>query len=373
MTAGQSGSVTAVRRPALVLVLAAVLALPAAAGASRVDHRQVIGTHNSYKLETSPAEQAEHDRLVGVPGDYAASLAYSHRAIGDQLGRQAVRALELDLFADPAGGRYAHPLARRMAGLGPLEDPAWREPGTKVMHIADTDYATSCVTLVRCLGEIETYLASRPGHPPIPVLLELKRSDPRIVAQGGVVAPRWDVPERLDALDREIRSVLEPSQLLTPDDVRRGAPTLEAAVLRRGWPEADGKVLLLLDNEPGEVRDAYRRGRRSLQGRVLFTNAEPGAPDAAFLKRNDPSGAGAAEIRGLVRKGYLVRTRSDLPLSTVRSGSTALLRAAVASGAHVVSTDFPEPGMSARHGTSFVGRLPGDTTARCNRVVRRCP
>jgi hypothetical protein len=69
-----------------------------------------------------------------------------------------------------------------------------------------------------------------------------------------------------------------------------------------------------------------------------------------------------------------VRTRSDLPLETVISGDTTQLRAALASGAQLVSTDFPEVGMSARYGSDFVAELPRGRVARCNPVnaPRRC-
>jgi hypothetical protein len=104
---------------------------------------------------------------------------------------------------------------------------------------------------------------------------------------------------------------------------------------------------------------------------VIFTNSTPGQPDAAFIKRNDPVGANTAQIQDLVRAGYLVRTRSDLPLSTVTSGDTTMLDAALRSGAHVVSTDFPEVGMSARYDSDFVARLPVGGPARCNPVNAR--
>ena len=52
----------------------------------------------------------------------------------------------------------------------------------------------------------------------------------------------------------------------------------------------------------------------------------------------------------------------------MRSGDTAMLEAALASGAHLISTDFPEAGMSARYGSDFVARFPDGSTARCNPV-----
>jgi hypothetical protein len=130
-------------------------------------------------------------------------------------------------------------------------------------------------------------------------------------------------------------------------------------------------VLFLLDNDPGPIRTAYTAGRPNLEGRVIFTNSRAGQPDAAFIKRNEPRDANTAQIQELVRAGYLVRTRSDIPLATVTSGDTAMLEAALASGAHVISTDFPEVGMSARYNSDFVARMPDGGTVRCNPVSAR--
>ena len=69
-----------------------------------------------------------------------------------------------------------------------------------------------------------------------------------------------------------------------------------------------------------------------------------------------------------MRSGYLVRTRSDLPLSTVLGGDDTQLEAALASGAQLISTDLPEVGMSARYDSDFVSRLPDGGPARCNPV-----
>ncbi len=284
-----------------------------------------------------------------------------------------MRGLELDLFPDPAGGLYAEPLVRKRLGTGPLPDPAWRQPGVKVLHIADLDYNTTCVRLVTCLEQVEAYSDANPGHVPLAVLLELKQSDRRAVAQGGVVAPPWDATA-LDGLEAEIRSVLGEDDMITPDEVRRPGLTLEESVRRYGWPSLEdsrGKVVLLLDNDPGAIRNAYIAGRPSLEGRVIFTNSRAGQPDAAFIKRNEPRGTNTAQIQDLVRQGYLVRTRSDVPLQTVTSGDTTMLDAALRSGAHVISTDFPEVGMSSRYGSDFVARMPDGGTIRCNPVNAR--
>ena len=346
---------------------------PAGTGPVRMNELQVIGTHNSYKREISEAEQSAYEAAINTPGDYDQFLAYSHAPLPQQLGGQQVRGLEIDLFGDPEGGLYADPLVRQAVGAGPLTDPAWQAPGIKVLHVADVDYETTCVRFVTCLEQVRDWSAANPGHVPLLIMLELKRSDSRVVAAGGVVAPPWD-GAALDGLDAEIRSVFDDSQLITPDDVRRPGLSLEQSVLRYGWPmlaNSRGQVAFLLDNDPGPIRDAYRAGRPNLEGRVLFTNSRRGFPDAAFIKRNEPRGANTAQIQELVRAGYLVRTRSDVPLTTVLSGDTTQLQAALESGAQLVSTDFPVPGMTARYGSDFVARLPTGGVARCDPVNAR--
>jgi hypothetical protein len=168
----------------------------------------------------------------------------------------------------------------------------------------------------------------------------------------------------LDALDAEIRSVFSPSEMIVPDQVRGRYATLPEAVSHGGWPtlsEARGKVVFLLDQK--NVTALYVAGHPALAGRVLFTNADPGQPDAAFVEEND----GAPEaIAALVRQGYLVRTRADADTKEGRSGSTLQRDAALRSGAQMVSTDYPwfEPARWSGYSVS----LPARAVARCNPV-----
>src|SRR5205814_6246114 len=90
-------------------------------------------------------------------------------------------------------------------------------------------------------------------------------------------------------------------------DVRGKHETLQEAVLQDGWPELDwarNKVVFLLDQE--RVTPLYIAGHPSLTGRMMFTNATPGSPDAAFVKVNN---AASSEIPELVRKGDRKSTR----------------------------------------------------------------
>ena len=342
---------------------------PQVAGSSlRLNQLQVVGSHNSYHRELSPNEQKVQQQQN--PG--SVDLWYSHAPITQQLEDQNVRSLELDLFPDPQGGLYTYPLIRKLTGQGPLTDPAMAQPGIKVMHIPDFDYNTNCDTFVLCLRQGKTWSDQHPNHVPIAINLELKQSDPNVVAAGGVKAPPWDAAN-LDSVDTEIRSVFSADELLSPDDVRKPGLTLEQSVLTKGWPKLNsvrGQVMFYFDNGgPGEIRDLYTAGKPNLEGRAAFTRGPEGAPDAAVTEVNDPRGANQAEIQRLVTKGYLVRTRSDEPLATIRDKDYSRLGIALASGAQWVTTDFPVAGMAARYDSDFVAKLPGHTPVRCNPVT----
>ena len=97
---------------------------------------------------------------------------------------------------------------------------------------------------------------------------------------------------------------------------------------------------------------------------MSWSKDEPGEPDAAFIERNDGP---AAEIASLVRKGYLVRARTDSDTKQARTNDTSVRDAMIDSGAQLLSTDYPvnEP---ARWPGNFVVTLPGNAVARCNPV-----
>jgi hypothetical protein len=329
----------------------------------RLNHLQLLGTHNSYHL----APEAPVLRLLG---DKAPALDYSHRPLVEQLDRLGIRTLEIDVYADPEGGRYAAPAALRLGGdLARITPPVLRTPGFKVIHVPDFDFQSTCPTLVACLTEVRDWSRAHPRHVPLMVMIELKdgpRDDPRGV---GLVQPLPIDRAAMAALDAEIRRVFDEDHLLTPDDVRGDARSLREAIAGRGWPTlraSRGKVLFAMDNTDAH-RDEYLAGHASLEGRVLFVSADPGTPAAAFLKLNDPLGAEGERIRAVVRDGYIVRTRADEPGVEARTGDTRRRDAAFLSGAQFVSTDYPEP---SPFGTGYVARLPGATgiVARCNPV-----
>lgn len=332
---------------------------------------QVIGSHNSYHAGFAPSErkylQASHPKTLR-------GLDYRHAPLGDQMSG-GVRQIEIDVFNDPQGGKFAHPaivstVANAHLPADPDFDPNHEmdKPGFKVMHVQDLDERATCHTFVACLQTVRGWSKQHPGHLPIFILVETKEGVPEQMPN----APRGDVftPAIFDALDAEIRSVFKPAEIITPDEVRGNAPTLNAAIRSKGWPtlaKARGRVLFLLDQ--AHTGPVYAEGHPSLKGRLIFTNSAPGLPEAAFVEKNDGT---KEEIDNLVNQGYLVRTRTDEGTEQARTNDRTRLDRALSSGAQMLSTDYPTSEPS--QWTSFVVALPGGIIARCNPINKpaRC-
>lgn len=306
----------------------------------RLNDIQIIGTHNSYHVSIPPNEmlyeRETHPR-------FAESIDYQHLPLTAQLDA-GVRQLELDVYGDSKGGLFDNPAGPHNAtkyGLSP--DPPFdpedvmKKPGFKVLHIQDIDYRSNCQPFMSCLSIIRKWSLTHPRHLPIFVLIENKDE----TGPAFMVKPEPVTDKTFDDLDAVIRSVFVPSEIVIPDDVRGKHKTLEEAIVSSGWPLLDsarGKVIFLLDQRRFE--QMYVRDHPSLEGRVMFANSAPGSPDAAFIEVNDPL-ADPNLIPSLVRKGYLVRTMTDPEPAGIRAGDTRRRDAAMASGAQILSTDYP--------------------------------
>jgi Phosphoinositide phospholipase C, Ca2+-dependent len=332
----------------------------------RINQIQVIGTHNSYHIAPAPNVLA----VIAKTGrGLAESLDYTHRPLAEQFSMQGVRQIELDLFADPQGGRYAKPLIRTILekagqdpGVDPDHDGAMGRPGAKILHVQDLDYRSTVSSFVQALQEIRVWSASNPRHVPILVLVELKTEVFPLLPTRPLPFEKGD----LDALDSAIREVFPLSGLLTPDDVRGASDTLPEAIRTRGWPtvaSSRGRVMFALNNG-GDLRDRYLDGHPALRGRVMFAQAEPGHPAAAWMGIDDAV-ANHDRIVELVRSGYLVRTRADADTQESRRNDPARRDAAFSSGAQFLSTDYPDPRLDF---SPYSARLPGSAVARLNPV-----
>src|SRR5690606_29137290 len=221
----------------------------------RMNEVQVLGSHNSYHLRPEPAVR---DGIAGVAGEQAAlELDYEHLPLTEQLEDHGIRQFELDVYADPGGGRFAERPAAPLVGLSTASgEPAVDEPGFKVVHQVDVDFRSTCLTLVACLTESETWSSANPDHEPIMIMIETKQQSLAEATGGSLDLASLGVEltdvltfdrATFDALEAEILSVFDRDSIITPDDVRREAATLEEAVLAGdAWPtldEAAGKVL----------------------------------------------------------------------------------------------------------------------------------
>ena len=349
----------------------------------KMNQIQVIGTHNSYRRSLSPTTLAWLKKLSPEMAD---ALDYQHGSLKAQLDG-GVRQLEIDIYADSSGKRYAHPRGvewEKKAGFTPDADQsdATDKQGTdfKVMHIVDIDQRSSCEPLRQCLTLVKEWSDAHPNHLPVYIDLETKQDVPLPGGKLPFTQPEQFTKATYDKLDAELLSVFGRENILTPDDVRGSYATLEEAVLKRGWPAlafGRGKVVFTFDRPHDTAR--YVAGHPALRGRVVFTNGRPGDPDAAFTEANEgfvgKAGNGSAAvdnaaalqtIQSLVKKGYLVRTRSDANTVEARQGDVTRRETAFQSGAQIISTDYPafETAPWNNYSVSF----PNGAVARCNPV-----
>ncbi|MDR3143140.1 MAG: phosphatidylinositol-specific phospholipase C1-like protein [Tannerellaceae bacterium] len=315
-----------------------LLIQPAQSGALdslRINRIQVIGSHNSYKKAIEPNL---YKALAAINPAAMHGLEYAHIPIPDQLDL-GLRNLEIDVYADSSGGRYATPKGLSMAEAVEAynADGIMNKPGFKVFHVPDIDFRSSCATLELCLRQLKQWSDKHPGHTPVFITLEAKDSEEE---RPDRTNPEKFTSKTFDMLDNCIRQSLGDGKLITPDKVRGRYATLNEAVLNDNWPllkEAKGKFIFILDQKDRK-RDMYVKGHPSLKNRVMFVNAEPATPEAATLIRNNPKDT--ENIKKLVRQGYIVRTRADADTRQARTNDYSSFVAACSSGAQIITTDY---------------------------------
>lgn len=371
----------------------------------RINQLQVLGSHNSYSLGVDPQLMAMYAPRVGEvidrrlamvsaaardqyrenhpnPGGISDGLGYAFpEGLIGQLDA-GLRSLELDVNYDPDGGRFADPEGYKalvasgvaFSSLAPFNSRDLDKPGFKVFHIPDFDFRSSCNLFTACLAQLKSWSDGNPLHTPLFIIVEAKdQSIP--VFENSRSGPAFD-EAAFDALDAEILSVIPRERIVTPDMVRGSYATLEAGVLAKNWPTLEssrGKfVFLLMTALDTNGLSAYVDGHPNLEGRVAFLDSAPGQSHAAFMVF-DNALARATDIPDLVSRGYIVRTRADIETYEARQNDQTRARAALASGAQIVSTDFYKPGN--KYSTPYVVQLPGGGIARCNPVnaLGPCP
>ncbi|MFT4284503.1 MAG: Ca2+-dependent phosphoinositide-specific phospholipase C [Protaetiibacter sp.] len=271
---------------------------------------QLVATHNSYNRAPTWLQTAVI-RLV-EPGE-ADALQYDHTTLTEQLDA-GIRSFELDARWD--GERF------------------WS------VHVPLVGNRATAPDLALGFEEIALWSQRHPDHLPISIMVEVKHDytflDPHL--------KDFDA-EAADALDALATARLG-GRLFSPGDLDGGA-----------WPtvgELRDRVLLYFGDNEG-VRELYLDGHPGLAGRALFTSSKTGAADARFAIIDDPSDPLVATA---LANGVIVRTRADADLET----GAGRRDAALASGAQIVSTDFPpsEP----QQGTGYSVAFPNGSLVR---------
>ena len=169
----------------------------------KLNQIQVLGTHNSYKEATTPQIL---DVLRGIDAAQADSLEYAHSPLPQQFDSEGIRQIELDVFADPAGGLYSKRVALNALGLPNPTPPDLLAPGFKVLHVQDIDFNSTCLTFVACLRQVKTWSDAHPRHLPVAGLTAQLQHDLVDLAQARR-ADRLAVGEAAAiGVDRQMRS-----------------------------------------------------------------------------------------------------------------------------------------------------------------------
>ncbi len=319
----------------------------------RINQIQIIASHNSYHMRTDPAVMRFMKNLYALhflPRDYdPRGLDYTNAPLTEQLDKYGLRGIELDVYYDPTGGRFYYRRGRGWVWrCSASKIEALKQPGFKILHIPDFDYNSTNVTFKDALIEVKKWSDAHPSHLPLYIHVE-----PKTDAPGDKIHQLKKLAHSLpfdsaaaDALDAEVRSVFgnDLNGVITPDQVRGNAPTLEQAILTTGWPTlaaARGKILFIIDCGD-EIRGVYTKGHPSYRGRAMFTYAPPGTPEAAFVIHNDAEKNYNA-IQRDVKKGYIIRTRTDEGTVEARTGDYGPMHRAMASWGQILSTDYYRP------------------------------
>lgn len=336
---------------------------------ARLNEIQVIGSHNSYHIAPAPAVMS----LIAAAGEARAQgLDYTHPPLARQFSEWGIRQIELDVFHDPEGGRYAQPAARKiLRGLGkdpgpdPNENGRLSRPGMKILHVPDVDFQSTTPTLTDALKQVREWSKTHPEHVPIMILLELKGEPDAALPTRPLAFDR----KALEALDAEILSVFSIEEMITPEQVRGTFATLAEAVRKKGWPALNsvrGRVMFALDNEDG-IRENYLKLHPSGRGQLLFVSVPETHSQAGWFKINNPT-ADFDRIRRLVAEGFLVRTRADADTRQARRNDPAQRDQAMASGAQYISTDYPT---AEKRLSTYRVQFPDHVVARANPVSAR--
>ncbi|MEC8548612.1 MAG: Ca2+-dependent phosphoinositide-specific phospholipase C [Candidatus Thermoplasmatota archaeon] len=289
----------------------------------RINHIQMKGTHNSYHVEP----------LVSPTREYM----YTHEELNVQASQLGVRQFEIDVWWD-------------------IRD------GLRVYH-NQYDSGTTCPTFENCMNTLLEWSNANPNHHTTFIWIEPKDWP----EQSMDITTTVQMSGILDEIESEITQFWPRNKTITPADVQGNYPSLSDALANEGWPlieDSRGKAIFVL-LATGGMREIYLEDYFPI-GRMfpMFTSQDDSPSYAqAIFSLTDPIGDGD-EIERLAAEGYIVRTRADSGGEEADNNDTSRLEAALSSGAHSISTDYPAKVESIEYWVE----IPGGTPSRCNPV-----
>ena len=266
----------------------------------KLNEIRYLATHNSYHRQAGPLQLA----LLNLfePGE-AEKLRYSHLDFYSQL-EIGVRSFELDI---------------RRYRSGKIEN----------IHVPLVDNRGHSPVFRAALKEMKLWSDRNPGHVPVIVIMEVK-DDWRFLDPG---LKRWDATGLFE-VEGVIKEVVG-NRLISPADIKGDSASVREAVTGGVWPalgETRGSFIFLFHQSDADYFNAEYLDNPD---RVCFYMDEPDSPEASFILRNEPE---SEDIKSLIKQGFIIRTRADADCEA----DAERRNKAIASGAQIVSTEYPD-------------------------------
>lgn len=340
----------------IALLLLICIEIPSVLGqindSIRLNDIRILASHNSYKKKPDPRLLSfitKHKEKFGPEND-PIQLDYEHQPLSIQLDSFNVRGFELDVYADPKGGRY-----KKRAVNGFVKgmhknsnEPDLKTPGFKIIHISDVDYQTNYLTFKSALKELNEWSKSHPGH--IPLFVNIEAKGMGLGDESGILnfigfkkAIRFD-STIYSLLNNEIEESIDSLRLYRPKHLAGKYKTIKERLESEGWPKLNdclGKIIFILE---GDQQEIYQHRLENGEQLPMFVYGNPDDEMTAFVKRNNPV-EHEEEIDDLTAK-YIVRTRSDAGTIEARKNDYTRFNAALASNAQIISTDYYKADLS---------------------------
>lgn len=272
-----------------------------------------MATHNSYQTPAIEETKTLYRNLGQLTFDYIAGNTgdFWSETLTDQLNC-GLRSFEMDIETFDRDGEISF----------------------TCMHSPYLDMSTSCYDFALALKEIAMWSDNNPNHLPITVIIEPK----------SLFIPLEDMKffniDYAKALDEVLRESLG-EKLFTPADMLRDYSSFGEMRKADDWCKVKdmlGKVLILLHE--GDVTKKYIRIDPSIKTQAMFPMLRPKDIDrdcTSFIICNKPDELLEINEEVIFEKKIMVRTRTD----NFTSVTEERREQAMASGAHIVSTDYP--------------------------------